>query len=67
MKQNAKYVPFVKQKHYVHFVERNEVFILGGQIIDQKIKKGCGRGRRERIEKGSRERTEIERKVTKGN
>ena len=44
-----------------------EVFILGGQIIDQKRKKGWWRGRRERIEKGSRERIEIERKETKGN
>ena len=35
---------------------------LGGQIIDQKRKKGWWRGRRERIEKGSRERIEIERK-----
>ena len=37
-----------------------EVFILGGQRIDQKRKKGWWRGRRERIEKGSRERIEIE-------
>ena len=44
-----------------------EVFILGRQRIDQKRKKGWGRGRRERIEKGSRERIEIERKETKGN
>ena len=36
-----------------------EVFILGRQRIDQKRKKGWGRGR---IEKGSRERIEIERK-----
>ena len=42
-----------------------EVFILGRQRIDQKRKKGWGRGRRERIEKGSRER--IERKETKEN
>ena len=41
--------------------------ILGGQRIDQKRKKGWWRGRRERIEKGSRERIEIERKETKGN
>ena len=41
--------------------------ILGRQRIDQKRKKGWGRGRRERIEKGSRERIEIERKETKGN
>ena len=51
-----KYVPLVKQN-----VMKLEVFILGGQIIDQKRR---WRGRRERIEKGSRERTEIERKET---
>ena len=41
-----------------------EVFILGGQRIDQKRK-----GRRERIEKRRRERIEIERikKEPKGN
>ena len=54
-----------------HGVKQNvmklEVFILGGQRIDQKKKKGWWRGRRERIEKGSRERIEIERKETKGN
>ena len=44
-----------------------EVVILGGQSIDQKRKKGWWRGRTERIEKGSRERIEIERKETKGN
>ena len=55
-----KYVPLVKQN-----VMKLEVFILGGQRIDQKRKKGWGRGRRERIEKGSRERIEIE-KETKG-
>ena len=45
-----------------------EVFILGGQRIDQKRKKGWWRGRRERIEKGSsREDIETERKETKGN
>ena len=44
-----------------------EVFILRGQRIDQKRKKGWWRGRREGIEKGSRERIEIERKETKGN
>ena len=38
---------------------KHEVFILGGQIIDQKSKKGWERlggmrkGRRERIEKGN--------------
>ena len=55
------YVPLVKQN-----VMKLEVFILGGQKIDQR-KKGWWRGRRERIEKGSRERIEIERKETKGN
>ena len=44
-----------------------EVFILGKQRIDQKRKKGWGREKRERIEKGSRERIEIVRKETKGN
>ena len=39
-----------------------EVFILGGQRIDQKRKKGWWRGRRERIEKGSIERIEIEKR-----
>ena len=53
-----KYVPLVKQN-----VMKLEVFIVGRQRIDQKRKKG---GRRE-IEKGSRERIEIERKETKGN
>ena len=57
-----KYVPLMKQN-----VMKLEVFILGGQRIDQKRKKGWWRGRRERIEKGSRERIEIERKETKGN
>ena len=57
-----KNVPLVKQN-----VMKLEVFILGRQRIDQKIKKGWGRGRRERIEKGSRERIEIERKETKRN
>ena len=57
-----KYVPLVKKN-----VIKLEVFILGGQIIDQKRKKGWGRGRRERIEKGSRERIEMERNETKGN
>ena len=47
--------------------EQNIVFILGGQRIDQKRKKGWWRRRREKIEKGSRERIEIERKETKGN
>ena len=57
MKQNAKKnVPLVKQN-----VMKLEVFIK-----TQKRKKGWGRGRRERIEKGSRERIDIERKETKG-
>ena len=55
-----KYVPLVKQN-----VMELEVFILGGQRIDQKRKKGWWRGRRERIERGNRERIEI--KETKGN
>ena len=62
MKQNAKKnVPLVKQN-----VMKREVFVLGRQRIDQKREKGWGRGRRERIEKGSRERIERERKETKG-
>ena len=56
----CKNVPLVKQN-----VMKLEVFILGGQRIDQKRKKGWWRGRRERIEKGSRERIEIETKETK--
>ena len=39
-----KYVPLVKQN-----VMKLEVFILGGQRIDQKRKKGWWRGKRERI------------------
>ena len=50
-----KYVPLVKQN-----VMKLEVFILGGQIIQKR----WWRGRIERIEKGSRERIEIERKET---
>ena len=46
-----KNVPLVKQN-----VMKFEVFILGRQRFDQK------REKRERIEKGSRERIEIERK-----
>ena len=57
-----KNVPLVKQN-----VKKFEVFILGRQRIDQKREKGWGRGRRERIEKGSRERIEIEKKETKEN
>ena len=56
-----KYVPLVKQN-----VMKFEVVILG-QRIDQKRKKGWWRGSRERIEKGSTEGIEIERKETKGN
>ena len=52
-----KYVPLVKQNV--------EIFILGGQRIDQKRKKGWWRVSRERFEKGSREGIEIERKETK--
>ena len=55
-------VPLMKQN-----VTKFEVFILGRQRIDQKRKKGWGRGSRERIEKGSRERIEIEKKETIGN
>ena len=61
MKQNAiKNVPLVKQN-----VMKLKVFMT----IDQKRKKGWGRGRgrRERIEKGSRERIDIQIKETKGN
>ena len=46
-------------------VMKLEVFIFGGQIIEQKRRDGWGGG--ERIEKGSRERIEIESKETKGN
>ena len=42
-------------------VMKFEVFILGGQRIE------WWRGSRERIDKGSREGIEIERKETKGN
>ena len=61
MKQNAKICAIGEQ-----IVMKIEVFILGGQRIDQKINKGWwrGRGRGERIEKGSRARIEIERKKT---
>ena len=48
MKQNAKYVPLVKLN-----VMKPEVFILGGQRIDQKRKKGWWRGRREGLRKGA--------------
>ena len=62
VKQNAKICAIGEQ-----YVKKIEVFILGGQRIDQKRKNGWWRGRRERIEKGSREEIEIERKETKGN
>ena len=62
MKQNEKICALVKQN-----VMKFEVFILGGQRIDQKRQKGWWRGSRERIEKGSREGIEIERKETKDN
>ena len=57
-----KYVPLVK-----HNVMKFEVFILGGQRINQKRKRGWWRWSRERIEIGSREgiEIEIERKETK--
>ena len=54
-----KYVPLVKQN-----VMELEVFILGGQRIYQKRKKGWWRGRRERIERGSRESIEMREKGT---
>ena len=57
-----KYVPLMKQN-----IMKLELFILGRQRIDQKRKKGWWRGIRERTEKGSRERIEIERKEAKGN
>ena len=47
--------------------QKIELFVLGGQRIDQMSRKGWWRERRERIEEGSRERIEIERKETKGN
>ena len=52
-----KYVPLVKQN-----VMKFEVFILGGQRIDQKRKKGWWRGSRERFEKGNRKGIEIEKR-----
>ena len=61
MKLNAKICAIGEQ-----YVMKIEVFILGGLIINQKRKKGWWSGKRERIEKGSRERIEIERKETKG-
>ena len=43
-----------------------EVFILGGQRIDQK-KEGGGEGKERGLTNGSRDRIEIERKETKEN
>ena len=63
MKQNAKIFAIGEQ----NVAMKIEVFILRGQRIDQTRKKAWWRGRGERIEKGSRERIEIERKETKGN
>ena len=57
MKQNEKICALVKQN-----VMKFEVFILGGQRIDQKRKKGWWRGSRKRIEKGSREGIEREKR-----
>ena len=62
MKQNEKICALVKQN-----VMKFEDFILGGQRIDQKRKQGWWRGSREKIEKGSRDGIEIERKETKDN
>ena len=42
-----KCVPLVKQN-----VIKLEVFILGGQRIDQKRKKGCGEGEERGLRKG---------------
>ena len=50
-----KYAPLMKQN-----VMKLDVFNLGRQRIDQKRKKGWWRGRKQRIEKGSRDRIEIE-------
>ena len=49
-----KYMPLVKQN-----VMKFEVFILGGQRIDQKINKGWWRGSRERIEMEAQRVTEL--------
>ena len=48
-----KNVPLVKQN-----VMKFEVFILGRQRIDQKRKKGWGRGRREKVPERDREKSE---------
>ena len=49
-----KYMPLVKQD-----VMKFEVFILGGQRIDQKRSKGWWRGCRERIEMEAQKVTEL--------
>ena len=49
-----KYMPLVKQD-----VMKFEVFILGGQRIDQKRSKGWWRGSRERIEMEAQKVTEL--------
>ena len=49
-----KYMPLVKQN-----VMKFEVFILGGQRIDQKRNKGLWRGSRERIEMEAQKVTEL--------
>ena len=49
-----KYMPLVKQN-----VMKFEVFILGGQRIDQKRNKGWWRGSRERIEMEAQRVTEL--------
>ena len=61
MKQNPKVCALLVKQNVMKF----EVFILGGQRIDQKRKKGWWRGSRDRFEKWSREGIEIERKETK--
>ena len=55
MKENAKIFAIDETE-----CNETEFVILGGQRIDQKRKKGWWRGIRERIEKRSRERIEIE-------
>ena len=57
----------VKQNAKICAIGKQNVMNLEGQRIDQKRKKGWWIGRREMIEKGSRDRIEIERKETKGN
>ena len=52
-----KYMPLVKQN-----VMKFEVFILGGQRIDQKRNKGWWRGSRERIDMEAQKVTELTRR-----